>query len=186
MTSNPARSAKAVIGIDEIHLYKHGAAGEPEITGDFLKSQAGWFSIATLKGSVEISQDALNLTKVNIDQSNLPIGISTEPGDFNINFQMPDLTSSNLKQWLDSDDSAAALEFNGKEGYGYGFNSALIDLTVAIKSKTGEWFVFPYVQGSTGLQQAEDTTVLGFTGMVLAATNPKNKDVYIFSDDVAA
>lgn len=184
MTSNPARSAKAVIGIDEIHLYKHGSAGEPVIDSTLIANTTDWFSIATLKGSVEISQDALNLTKVNIDQSNLPIGISTEPGDFNINFQMPDLTGKNLKQWLEQ--GTTKLTIGDKEGYGYGFNSSLIDLTVAIKAKTGEWFIFPYVQGSTGLQQAEDTTVLAFTGMVLAATNPANKDVYILSDDVVS
>lgn len=177
------RNAKAVVDIDEIHFLKH-TAGEPVIDQALLEG-TGWFSTTTLKGTVEVTQDALSLTKINIDQSNMPIGISTEPGDFNINFKMPSWLSTDLKNWIDA--SSTTLTFNGstKEGYGYDFNTQLTEAVLAIKSKTGEWFIFPNIQGSVAMMQEDKTWVLGFTGMVLGATNEANNDVYVLADPVS-
>lgn len=178
------RNAKAVVDIDEVHLLKH-TAGEPTITQELLDSTDGWFSTTTLKGSVEVTQDALSLTKINIDQSNMPIGISTEPGDFNISFQIPDWKSDSLKKWL-AGGEGTALKLGEKQGYGFDFNSELTEAVLAIKSKTGEWFIFPNIQGSVAMQQADTTWVLGFNGMVLGATNEANNDVYVLADAVTA
>lgn len=180
------RTAKAVVDIDEIHFSKH-INGEPEITQTFLNDTTKWFSAATLKGSVEVTQDSLSLTKINIDQSNMPIGISTEPGDFNINFSMPSMVLANLKNWManNSEDTAytaAKLKLGNKEGYGYDFNAELAEMVLAIKTKTGEWFIFPNIQGSVFMKQEDKVWVLGFTGMVLGASNEKNNDVYILSE----
>lgn len=182
------RSAKAVVDIDEVHLYKH-TSGEPEITQTLLDNKQDWFSVATLKGSVEITQDALSLTKINIDQSNMPIGISTEPGDFNINFSMPAMVFSNLKNWMannSEDSSYTKLKLGNKEGYGYDFNAELTEAVLAIKAKTGEWFVFPNIQGSVFMKQEDKVWVLGFSGMVLGASNEKNNDVYILGENATA
>ena len=179
------RSAKAVVDIDEVHLYKH-TSGEPEITQTLLDNKQDWFSVATLKGSVEVTQDALSLTKINIDQSNMPIGISTEPGDFNINFSMPAMVLSNLKNWMannSEDSSYTKLKLGNKEGYGYDFNAELTEAVLAIKAKTGEWFVFPNIQGSVFMKQEDKVWVLGFSGMVLGASNEKNNDVYILGEN---
>lgn len=182
------RTAKAVVDIDEVHFYKH-SNGEPAITQDLLDDSTKWFSAATLKGSVEVTQDALSLTKINIDQSNMPIGISTEPGDFNINFSMPSVELANLKNWMannSEDSSYTKLKMGTKEGYGYDFNAELTEAALAIKAKTGEWFIFPNIQGSVYLKQEDKVWVIGFTGMVLGASNEKNNDVYILSENVAA
>lgn len=182
------RSAKAVVDIDEVHLYKH-TSGEPEITQALLDNKQDWFSVATVKGSVEITQDALSLTKINIDQSNMPIGISTEPGDFNINFSMPAMVFSNLKNWMannSEDSSYTKLKLGNKEGYGYDFNAELTEAVLAIKAKTGEWFVFPNIQGSVFMKQEDKVWVLGFSGMVLGASNEKNNDVYILGENATA
>lgn len=182
------RSAKAVVDIDEVHLYKH-TSGEPEITQTLLDNKQDWFSVATLKGSVEVTQDALSLTKINIDQSNMPIGISTEPGDFNINFSMPAMVLSNLKNWMannSEDSSYTKLKLGNKEGYGYDFNAELTEAVLAIKAKTGEWFVFPNIQGSVFMKQEDKVWVLGFSGMVLGASNEKNNDVYILGENATA
>lgn len=179
------RSAKAVVDIDEVHLYKH-TSGEPEITQTLLDNKQDWFSVATLKGSVEVTQDALSLTKINIDQSNMPIGISTEPGDFNINFSMPAMVLSNLKNWMannSEDSSYTKLKLGNKEGYGYDFNAELTEAVLAIKAKTGEWFVFPNIQGSVFMKQEDKVWLLGFSGMVLGASNEKNNDVYILGEN---
>lgn len=179
------RSAKAVVDIDEVHLYKH-TSGEPEITQTLLDNKQDWFSVATLKGSVEVTQDALSLTKINIDQSNMPIGISTEPGDFNINFSMPAMVLSNLKNWMannSEDSSYTKLKLGNKEGYGYDFNAELTEAVLAIKAKTGDWFIFPNIQGSVFMKQEDKVWVLGFSGMVLGASNEKNNDVYILGEN---
>lgn len=175
------RNAKAVVGIDEVHFLKH-TAGEPIITQELLDSKDGWFSTTTLKGSVEVAQEALSLTKINIDQSSMPIGISTEPGDFNISFQIPDMKANSLKKWL-AGGEGEVLTMGNKQGYGYDFNAELTQAVCALKSKTGEWFIFPNIQGSVGMQQAEEAWVLAFTGSVLGATNEENNDVYILADD---
>lgn len=175
------RAAKAVVDIDEVHFLKHIDGVEPEIT-DALLSGSGsedWFSTTTLKGTVEVTQDALSLTKINIDQSNMPIGISTEPGDFNVSLKMPDWKASALQHWLSTDKNKVSL--SGMEGYGYDFNAELTQSVLALKAKTGEWFIFPNVQGSVAMMQEDKTFVLGFQGMVLGATNEKNNDVYILS-----
>ena len=181
------RNAKAVVDIDEVHFLEH-TTGEPEITAALLGTMGatddGWFSTTTIKGSVEVTQDALSLTKINIDQSNMPIGISTEPGDFNLNFKMPSWVEDDLAKWLAKGDTK--ITWNGKEGYGYDFNAELKQTVMAIKAKTGEWFIFPHVQGSVAMQQEDKTFVLGFTGMVLGATNPANNDVYILSASASA
>ena len=186
------RAAKAIVDIDEVHFLKH-VCGEPVITQNLIDGleadgvtplNPGWFSAATIKGSVEVTQDPLSLTKINIDQSNMPIGISTEPGDFKVNFNMPDLRE-NLLHWLDSnkdDASYTPLRIGNAEGYGYDFNAELIDMVMAIKAKTGEWFIFPSVQGSVALQQVDKAWVLHYDGMVLGATNEANNDVYILSN----
>ena len=176
------RTAKAVVDIDEVHFLKH-TNGEPEITQQLLDSVQDWFSAATLKGSVEISQDAVSMNKINIDQSDMPIGISTEAGDFAINFSMPSLIAANLEKWLNGK-SQTALKLNGKSGFGYDFNAELKQMVCVVKAKTGETFVFPNVQGSVALAQEDKTWLLKFSGMVLGASNEKNNDVYILADKV--
>lgn len=190
------RTATAVVDIDEVHLLEHPETGEPVITQNLLdgKDEEGeplaedpWFSVATLKGTVEVAQDPLSLTKINIDQSNMPIGISTEPGDFNVNFLMPELKLENLKHWLannSDDETYTKLKLGKKEGYGYKFNATLINHVLAVKAKTGQWFIFPNIQGSVTMQRSDSTWVLGYNGMVLAAANEANQDVYILGEDV--
>lgn len=183
------RNAKAVVDIDEVHFLEH-TAGEPVINDTLLgtlgATNDGWFSTTTLKGSVEVTQDALSLTKINIDQSNMPIGISTEPGDFNLSFKMPSWVDADLAKWLSKSSTKLTWTAGGVEGYGYDFNAELKQVVLAIKAKTGEWFIFPHVQGSVAMQQEDKTFVLGFQGMVLGATNPANNDVYILSAAAAA
>ena len=185
------RSAKAVVGIDEIHFLKH-VCGEPTITQNLLDGLSedgatplnpGWFSVTTVRGTVEVTQDPMSMTKINIDQSNMPIGISTEPGDFNLNFAMPDLRESNLIHWLDGhDESETPLRLGNAKGGGYDFNVEMKDMTLALKTKTGEWMIFPSVEGSVGMQYQDDTFRMLFNGMVLGASNELNNDVYILSD----
>lgn len=174
------RTAKAVVDIDEVHFLKH-ANGEPEINDTLLSTSDDWFSVATLKGSVEVAQDALSLTKINIDQSDMPIGISTEPGDFNINFSMPSFETANLENWL-TGKSSTKITLDGKEGYGYDFNAELHQMAMLIKTKTKETFIFPNIQGSVFLAMEDKVWLLKFSGMVLGASNEKNNDVYVLAD----
>lgn len=186
------RTAKALVGIDEVHFLKH-VCGEPTITQYLIDGLdetgvnplvPGWFSVASVRGSVEVTQDPVSKTAIHIDQSDMPVGISTEPGDFNINLNMPDLRE-NLFKWLDSNKDDAGytpLRIGNASGYGFDFNAELIDLACALKTKTGEWFIFPSIQGSVALQQVDNVMVLHFEGMVLGAANEANNDIYILSN----
>lgn len=177
------RKAKAVIGIDQVHLLKH-TNGEPEITDELLSKTTDWFSVATLKGSLEVAQDPLSKTMVHIDQSSMPIGISVEAGDFNISFNMPSLLSANLSQWLHGK-SSTKLTHNNKEGYGYDFTEALDDMVLALITKTGETIIFPNIQGAVTMALVDDVWVLQYSGAVLNATNESNKSVYVLADATA-
>ena len=182
------KSAKAVVGISEVHFLKWANGAEPTVDANLFVSSntdADWFSVATIKGSVTCAQDALSTTKVNIDQSNMPIGISTEPGDFNIEAQLPSMISSDLAKWLDKDATKITIEDgagNQRDGYGYDFNAELIDTVLAIKSQTGDWFVFPNVKGDVAFGMEDNVWVLKFAGQVLGATKDGNKSVYVFAD----
>ena len=48
-----------------------------------------WFPVLTLRGTVTASQDAPSIEKINVDQFDAAIGISTEAGDFNFEAQLP-------------------------------------------------------------------------------------------------
>lgn len=170
------RTAKAVADIDEVHFLKHPGGVEPIINDDLFAS-GDWFSVATLKGSVSINQDAISLTKINIDQSDMPIGITTEPGDFNIEFNMPSLEQENLANWLDM--GTTKVKIGDKEGLGSDFNATLHQMVLAVKAKTGEWFVFPNIQGSVVMGMEDKVWVLKYSGAVLGASNEANNDVYI-------
>lgn len=185
------RTARAITDVDEIHFLKH-VCGEPVITQNLIDGleadgvtplNPGWFSAATVKDTVTISQDPLSLTKVNIDQSNMPIGTTAEPGDFNVEFDMPDLRE-NLKKWLDGnyDSGEQPLHIGNAKGYGFDFNAEIKDMVLAIRTKSGEWIIFPSIQGSVSMQYTEKVWRLHFAGMVLGATNELNNDVYILSD----
>lgn len=175
------RTAKAVVDIDEVHFFKHNPA-EPTITESFLNdANSDWFSVATLKGSVEVAQDELSKTMIHIDQSSLPIGISTEPGDFNVTFNMPSLLSNNLEVWL-KNKTASPIAIGTKQGYGYNFTEELYNMVLAIKTKTLEWFIFPNIQGAVTMAKEDNVWILKYTGAVLAASNDQNKDVYILAD----
>lgn len=178
------RKAKAVIGIDQVHLLKH-TNGEPEITEALLNQTTDWFSVATLKGSLEVAQDQLSKTMVHIDQSSMPIGISVEAGDFNISFNMPSLVSSNLSTWLHGKGTTKFTN-NNKEGYGYDFTEELDDMVLVLVTKTGETFIFPNIQGAVTMALVDDVWVLQYSGAVLNATNEANKSVYILADSVTA
>lgn len=177
------RKAKAIIGIDQVHFLKHDN-GEPVINDTLLTATEGWFSVATLKGSLEVAQDALSKTMIHIDQTSMPIGISTEAGDFNISFNMPSLITSNLEKWLKGK-STAKVTNNSKEGYGYDFTEELDSMVLALVTKTGETIIFPNIQGSVTMSLTDDVWVLQFSGAVLNATNEANKSVYILADTTA-
>lgn len=177
------RNAKAVIGVDEVHLYKHQNGVEPVINQTLLDdSSTAWFSVATIRDSVEISQEDLSKTSIFIDQKTAPIAILTEPGDFNVTFDMPGQLHADFAKWLEGD-SASSVAIGGRDGYGYNLTDALTGYVLVIKTKTGETYLYPNVQGAVTLTKGDNSVqVLRFNGSVLSASNAANKDVYVFSD----
>lgn len=191
--SNPVRTAQAVVDIDQVWFAKHSAFGGSEpVIDDALLADAGqtqyFKSIATLRSSVTVQQDDLSLTKILIDQTSAPIGISTEAGDFNISFDMPDLKSANLVDWFD-DHTAIGSEIKDNngiaavQGLGYTPTEQLNSRVMILVTRTGQTLVFPNVQGACTLTKGENEVWLAhFQGQVLAPANAANKTMYLLTD----
>lgn len=188
--STPTRTASAVVDIDQVWFMNHPNTGEPTINDTLLADSGNAFkSIATLRSSVTVEQDDLSLTKILIDQTSAPIGISTEAGDFNISFDMPDLTSANLVNWFNDHGTVGTDEVKDDNGIkavqGLGFNptETLTPRVLLLVTRTGQTLLFPNVQGACTFKKGENEVWLAhFTGQVLAASNPANKTVYVLAD----
>ena len=167
----------------QIYFLKHSdceGGVEPVISSDIFENE-NWRAIATIRGSVEASQDELSKTMIHIDQSTVPIGISTEPGDFNLNAVFPSFKDDNLAYWYASK-SASKVDDGTMEGYGYDPNDNLQPAVVCIITKTGERFIYPNVHGAVTIGKGEaEEHVLNFSGAVLAPTNPANKTIYVLN-----
>lgn len=183
---NPNRtSASAVTEIDAVYFYNFDSNNgeEPVINADWIED-ADLFPVATLKGSVEINQDDITINKINIDQSNVPIGITTEPGDFNFSGNMPSMLADDLAKFLTKGDDLVNID--NKAGYGYTLDGKILEMAVVVRMKSGDYLIFPRTNVTCTLKMEDNVMLLHFAGQVLGATNPANKDVYILADPSGA
>lgn len=183
---NPNRtSASAVTEIDAVYFYNFNSNNgeEPTINASWIED-ADLFPVATLKGSVEINQEDITINKINIDQSNVPIGITTEPGDFNFSGNMPSMLADDLAKFLTKGDELVNVD--NKAGYGYTLDGKILEMAVIVRMKSGDYLIFPRTNVTCTLKMEDNVMLLHFAGQVLGATNPANKDVYILADPSGA
>ena len=182
-------TGKAVADIKSIFFRKFENGAEPDVTVAKLAEDA-WFPVITLRGSVNVSQDAVSTEKINIDQSNMPIGVTTEPGDFTFEATLASLASKDLTAWLGEGTALAnVVGSDGTTKYsgnGYNISGDLIECSVFIETRTGDAFIFPHCQVSAALNKDDKVFALNISGQVLGTNNPANKDVYILADHTAA
>lgn len=184
-------TGRAVADIKSVYFRKYAeGVGEPTINKALLEEANTWFPVATIRGSVNISQDQVSVEKINIDQSNMPIGITTEPGDFTFEATLASMASIDLARWLD--DSPVRLDgIKGSDGTttydgaGYDIKGEVAELSVFIETRTGDAFIFPRVQISAAVNKDDKVFGLVVSGQVLASTNAANKAIYILADHSA-
>ena len=100
------KTGKAVAGISALYFYKHENGVEPEINAEMLQSDK-WFSVLTLRGSVNTTQDAPSIEKILVDQFDQAIGITTEPGDFTFEAQLPSLLKEDITKFMPTANSCS-------------------------------------------------------------------------------
>lgn len=168
------KTGRAIADIAALYFYKH-TNGEPEINDTLLASE-DWFPVLTLRGTVNVSQDAPSIEKVNVDQFDSAIGITSEAGDFTFEAILPSLMSDDMAKWLDP--SSKKLTLDGKEGYGYNLDGKMIEASVMIKTRTEDIIIFSRSIVTISFTKEGKVFGLRVNGQLLAPSNEKNKTFY--------
>lgn len=168
------KTGRAIADISALYFLKH-TAGEPEITQELLASEE-WFPVLTLRGTVNVSQDAPSIEKINVDQFDAAIGITSEAGDFTFEAILPSLMSDDMAKWLNP--SAKKLTMDGKEGYGYNLDGKMIESSVMIKTRTDDTLIFSRAIVTISFTKEDKVFGLRVNGQVLAPANEKNDMFY--------
>lgn len=184
-------TGKAIADIKALYFYNHANGGEPTINGTTLES-TNWFPVLTLRGTVTASQDAPSIEKINVDQFDAAIGISTEAGDFNFEAQLPSMNYADVAEWLGASKiqevlgtGTSPLTVDGKQLLGFDLDGSLYDMSVLIKTRTNDVIIFPRVQVAFSFSKEDKVFLFRVSGQVLAPTNQANKMIYIATQTVA-
>jgi hypothetical protein len=184
-------TGKAIADIKALYFYNHANGGEPTINGNTLES-TNWFPVLTLRGTVTASQDAPSIEKINVDQFDAAIGISTEAGDFNFEDQLPSMNYADVAEWLGANKiqevlgtGTSPLTVDGKQLLGFDLDGSLYDMSVLIKTRTNDIIIFPRVQVAFSFSKEDKVFLFRVSGQVLAPTNQANKMIYIATQTVA-
>jgi len=180
-------TGKAVADVKALYFLKH-VDGEEPIMLDALDNSKelshDWFPVLSLKGTVTASQDAPSIEKILVDQFDAPIGITTEPGDFNFEVQLPSMAENDIIEWLGEEGlhKYEGHDLDGKQILGFNLDGHTIETSVMIKTGTGAFIVFSNCQ--VVLTFMKEDKVFGFrlTGQVLAAENEVNDMIYIATE----
>ena len=170
-------TGKAVADIDALYFLKHEAGEEPVVL-DTLDSE-DWFPVLTLRGTVTASQDAPSLDEIHVDQFDAAIGITTEPGQFSFEAQLPSMMREDIENWLGEDLEVTDKQIDGRQVIGFNLSGKLDDTAVLIKTDTGDTILFSHVQLSLSFSKEDKVFIFRVAGQVLAASNPANKMIYI-------
>lgn len=179
-------TGKAIADVKALYFLKHEESGEPLMV-DALDANnalsASWFPVLSLKGTVNASQDAPSIEKILVDQFDAPIGITTEPGDFTFEVQLPSMAENDIAEWLGAElHKHEGKSIDGKQLLSFNLNGTIIETSVMIKTGTGAFIVFSNCQ--VVLTFMKEDKVFGFrlSGQVLAAENPENDMIYIATE----
>lgn len=182
MTANKT-TGKAVADIKALYFLKHGAT-EPVIT-DSLES-VDWFPVLSLRGTVNATQDAPSIEKINVDQFDAAIGITAEPGDFTFEAQLPSLAKADIEKWLGAEVQATGKTIDGKEVIGFNLDSTLYEVSVLIQTRTNDTIIFSRAQVAFSFSKEDKVFLFKVTGQVLAPENEANKMIYLATEAAKA
>lgn len=180
------KTGKAVAGISALYFYKHENGVEPVINAEMLQSDK-WFSVLTLRGSVNTTQDAPSIEKILVDQFDQAIGITTEPGDFTFEAQLPSLLKEDIEMWLSEDIQVVeGATIDGMQLVGVNLDGKLYDVSAMVKTRTKGTILFTHVQVAFVFGQEGKTFLFRVSGQVLAPSNSANKLMYLATQAPAA
>lgn len=184
-------NGKAVADIKAVFLYKHENGLEPIVNKDLLTS-ANWFAALTLRSSVTAGQDTPSMEKINVDQFNQPIGLTTEPGDFNFECNCPSFVKEDLEAFLgqgalkpvtepgaEEGDDPIPVTINGKSIYGFNLEGDIMSMCVMLVTRTNDIILFPNVELALTFMQDGKTFGFKAAGQVMASTRKENSFIYI-------
>ena len=176
-------TGKAVAQVKAMYFLHHENGEEPVII-EVLDS-AKWFPVLTLRGTVNVGQDAASIEKILVDQFDTPIGITTEPGDFTFEAQLPSLDEDDLKLLLGEDvveeikQSGSPVTVDGRQLVGLDLDGRIYEMSVMIKTATGATMLFSNCQVTFTFGQDGKVFFIRCNGQVLAPSNEANKMIYI-------
>lgn len=177
-------TGKAVADISALYFLKHVNGQEPKIL-DVLESE-DWFPVLTLKGTVTASQDAPSIDKILVDQFDGAIGITTEPGDFSFEAQLPSMLKADIANWLGEEDMKVHEKANvgGRQLIGINLTGKLYDMSALIKTDTGDTIIFSHIQLSLSFSKEDKVFVFRVNGQVLSPANADNEMIYLAHEAV--
>lgn len=184
------KSGKAVADIEAMYFLKHVNGQEPEMMT--VLDSSDWFPVLTMRGSVNVGQDATTIEKILVDQFDAPIGITTEPGDFNFEAQLPDLKSEAIIRWFEDDaqvqvdTSNNEIIIGGRKIIGVNLFGKIYEVSVLIKTRTGASIIFSNAQVTLTFNKEDKVFIFRVNGQVLAPSNEKNYMIYIASESATS
>lgn len=173
-------TGKAIADVKALYFLKHEAGEEPVIL-NVLDSEA-WFPVLSLKGTVTASQDAPSIEKILVDQFDAPIGMTTEPGDFNFEVQLPSLAKADIANWLGEGLHETGESIDGLEVLGFNLDGKIIEASVLIKTGTGASIIFSRAQIVLTFSKEEKVFLFRASGQVMAPSNESNDMIYIATE----
>lgn len=180
------KNGKAVADIQAVYFLKHDAGVEPAMMT--MIDSPDWFPVLTLRGTVTVGQDATSIEKILVDQFDAPIGITTEPGDFNFEALLPSMAKGKILEWLEDDaevqldDNGNPITIDGREIIGMDLYGKIYEVSVLIKTRTGATIIFSNAQVTLSFTKEDKVFVFRLNGQVLAPANEDNYMVYIASE----
>lgn len=174
-------TGKAIADVKALYFLKHVDGAEPVIM-DKLDS-ADWFPVLSLRGTVNASQDAPSIEKILVDQFDAPIGITTEPGDFTFEAQLPSLAQADIINWLGKGMHVqSGKTIDGKQVVGFNLDGKTINVSVLIKTGTGATIIFSNAQVVLTFSKEEKVFLFRVSGQILAPENDANDMIYIATE----
>jgi hypothetical protein len=181
-------TGRAIADVKALYFYKHGTSGEPNMLNALDVTNplsSNWFPVLTKKGTVNASQDAPSIEKILVDQFDAPIGITTEPGDFTFEAQLPSLAENDLKEWLGGNvHKSAGAELDGRQIISLNLDGATIETSVLIKTGTGDYIAFSHAQLVLTFMYEDKAFMIRVSGQILAPSSTENDMLYLATEKV--
>ena len=174
-------NGQATAQVDELYMLRYEGNEEAEnVLTTLTDKDADWFSCLSLKGTVQVGQEAASIEKIQVDQFDAPIGITAEPGDFTFECFMPSFDNEDLEAWLGDDLKALEEATDKVEGYALNLSGNLYTMSILVKTKIGPYPYMLFSRAQVSVSLGQEDKVFGFrvNGQILAPAHATNYPAY--------